>query len=101
MSGAIASFDYQTFLESLSEGDCFTLAEPILIQVAHFEEQLLQRGQVVDCSSIGCAVPFRQKTHISADDDWREERRATPGLCAITGMELAEQYNYIRLPYNE
>lgn len=101
MSGTVASFDYQTFLESLSEGDCFTLtAEPDFDSTAHFRRTTVTEGQVVDCSSIEVQYRFVGKTHISADDDWREEQRATPGLLRDYWDGTGEQYNYIRLPYN-
>lgn len=101
MSGTVASFDYRTFLESLSEGDCYTLtAEPDFDSTAHFRTTTVTEGQVVDCSSIEVQYRFVGKTHISADDDWREERRATPGLLREYWDGTGEQYNFIRLPYN-
>ena len=101
MSGTVASFDYQTFLESLSEDDCFTLTvEPDFDSTAHFRKTTVTEGQVVDCSSIEVQYRFVGKTHISADDDWEEERRATPGLSRTYWDGTGEQYNFIRLPYN-
>lgn len=101
MSGTVASFDYQTFLESLSEGDCFNLtAEPDFDSTAHFRKTTVTEGQVVDCSSIEVQYRFVGKTDISADDDWKEEQRATPGLLRTYWDGTGEQYNFIRLPYN-
>ena len=99
--GPSAHFDYQTFLESLSEGDCYTLTvEPDFDWTAHFRRATVTEGRVVDCSSIEVQYRFVGKTHISADDDWREERRATPGLLREHWGATGEQYNFIRLPYN-
>lgn len=101
MSGTVASFDYQTFLESLSEGDCFTLTvDPYYDSTAGFQRVNVLEGQVVDCSSMEAQYRFVGKTDISADDDWEEERRATPGLLRTYWDGTGEQYNFIRLPYN-
>ena len=101
MSGTVASFHYQTFLESLSEGDCFTLtAEPDFDSTAHFQRVNVVEGQVVDCSAMEAQYRFVGKTDISADDDWKEEQRAAPGLLRTYWDGTGEQYNFTELPYN-
>ena len=101
MSGTVASFDYQTFLESLSEGDCFTLTvDPYFDSTAHFQRVNVVEGQVVDCSAMEAQYRFVGKTDISADDDWNEEQRAAPGLLRTYWDTTGEQYNFTALPYN-
>lgn len=101
MSGTVASFDYQTFLESLSEGDCFTLTvDPDFDSTAHFQRINVVEGQVVDCSAMEVQYRFVGKTDISADDDWKEEQRAAPGLLRAYWDGTGEQYNFTALPYN-
>jgi len=101
MSGTVASFDYQNFLESLSEGDCFTLTvEPDFDSTAHFQRVNVVEGQVVDCSVMEVQYRFVGKTDISADDDWKEEQRAAPGLLRAYWDGTGEQYNFTALPYN-
>lgn len=101
MSGTVASFDYQTFLESLSEGDCFTLTvDPYFDSTAHFQRVNVVEGQVVDCSAMEAQYRFVGKTDISADDDWNEEQRAAPGLLREYWDGTGEQYNFTALPYN-
>lgn len=101
MSGTVASFDYQTFLELLSEGDCFTLTvDPYFDSTAHFQRVNVVEGQVVDCSAMEAQYRFVGKTDISADDDWIEEQRAAPGLLRTYWDGTGEQYNFTELPYN-
>lgn len=99
--GPSAHFDYQNFLESLSEGDCFTLTvEPDFDSTAHFQRVNVVEGQVVDCSAMEVQYRFVGKTDISADDDWKEEQRAAPGLLRAYWDGTGEQYNFTALPYN-
>jgi hypothetical protein len=101
MSGTVASFHYQTFLESLSEGDCFTLTvDPYFDSTAHFQRVNVVEGQVVDCSAMEAQYRFVGKTDISADDDWKEEQLAAPGLLRTYWDGTGEQYNFTELPYN-
>lgn len=101
MSGTVASFNYQTFLESLSEGDCFTLTvDPYFDSTAHFQRVNVVEGQVVDCSAMEAQYRFVGKTDISADDGWKEEQRAAPGLLRVYWDATGEQYNFTELPYN-
>lgn len=101
LSGTVASFDYQNFLESLSEGDCFTLrVDPYFDSTAHFQRVNVVEGQVVDCSAMEAQYRFVGKSDISADDGWKEEQRAAPGLLRVYWDATGEQYNFTELPYN-
>lgn len=96
-----SSFGIHSFVDSLSEGECFALTvDPAWDSDGHIEGMWYTDGHVVDCSSVDAQYRFVGKGTITPDVEWDKEQHKTPHLGRFVWNSSDEEYVYTLLPHN-
>ena len=93
-------FVFYSFLESLSEGECFSLeSDPVWDADGSVSYIAATDGRVVDCALEDAQYRFVKVEDITPDDVWLDEREKSQGRSRITWAKPGRQHVYDLLPY--
>jgi hypothetical protein len=93
-------FVLYSFLESLSEGECFSLeSDPVWYADGSISQIAATDGRVVDCALEDAQYRFVKVEDVTPDDVWLDGRKKSEGRSRIIWKQTGRQHVYDLLPY--